>query len=593
MSEALSMEQARAQRLKRWQALLSGASVMEAGAVRPRRGGSGSVLFGVWLHAAARAGQGVELTELERSILAPLCGVLGEEEVLAIGNIYREQRAGGGSVTSVPQAVVSRSFEEGFGPEEYKAALAERLPQIANMPNVAVMDRAKLTSGEEVSTPEFTAAMAEHGYGVIGFTGKADENAGARMNGPFRARLEWRDFYCYRAVGDQGGGKDEIYWTAASNTTDYTHTTRTGKTDEVTEGNWYPITGDHVTGNKAFFDNRLDGCGSVLITLWEADQSSDEWYTALGKALSDAAASLELTGIYSGMIPGLDLYGHMVDALSFISAIWEAMRNEDDLVLSLGIAFGPEDLAAIYYNNRNHETSWTFDARGDGKGYFTLRVAYTGDEPPVPSGHRLYIELGWPGLAGTDFRLGIDAACNVPGSPELVWLFRGDQYVKYDTESHRIVYGPKSIGTGWPGLAGTGFDSKVDAACSVPGSTDEIFMFSGISYIRYNTSSQQVVKKGLLVAGWPALLLTTLAMGIEAACPFPGSTTDVLLFRYDRYVRYNLRDNKLVEGPAYPATRWPALADTPFNTPEAACAIPGSSTAIYLFKGAAFTRNTV
>ncbi|MFJ5801461.1 hypothetical protein [Streptomyces decoyicus] len=591
MSEASSTEQARAQRLERWRALLSGAGVKEAEGARLRRGGAESVLFGVWLHAAARVGQGLELTELERSILAPLCGVLGEEEVLAIGQLYLEQRAEGGSVAALSQAVVSRSLQEGFGPEEYKAALAERLPQIAELPNVAVVDRAKLAAGEDVDTPEFTAALAEYGYGVTAFTGKDDEKAGAQMNGPFRARLEWRRFFCDEAVGDQGGGRDEIYWTAASNATGYQHTTRTGQTGEVTEGKSYPISGDHRTGSLAFFDTRLDGCGSVLITLWEADQSNAEWYTALGKALNDAASSLALTGVYAGMVPGLDLYGHMVDALGFISQLWEAMRNKDDLVLSRGLAFGPEDLAAMYYTTR--EFRWKFDASDDGMGNFTLYVGYTGDEPPAPSGMRINISSGLHGLSGTDLRFGIDAACNDPGSPELVWMFRGSQYVKYDAANHRIVSGPTSIGAGWPGLAGTNFASKVDAACSVPGSTSDIFLFSKADYMRYNTVSKQVVKSGLVVRGWPALVLTVFALGIEAACPVPGSATDVLLFRYDRYVRYNMRDNKLVEGPAMTSDGWPALANTPFIVPQAACSIPGSSTAIYIFRDSDYTRNTV
>ncbi|MFI6150973.1 hypothetical protein [Streptomyces sp. NPDC051109] len=156
-----------------------------------------NLLTGVWLHAAARAEQGLELTEFEGSLLAPMQGVLGGEEVGAVGRVYREERAGDWLAALLPQAVTSRSLSQGISLEEYKAALTELLPKIAAMPNMAVVDRARLAAGESVDSPEFTAALARHGYGVTGFTGPGEDEAavGARENTtPVAARLEWDNF---------------------------------------------------------------------------------------------------------------------------------------------------------------------------------------------------------------------------------------------------------------------------------------------------------------------------------------------------------------------------------------------------------------
>lgn len=586
MSEATG-EAGRTQRVERWRAWLSGADTKGTAEEGQVRGGSTNLLLGVWLHAAARAEQGLELTEWERMLLSPWQKVLGEE-VGEVGRVYRELRDGG-SVAVLPQAVTSRSLKDGFGVEQYKEALVELLPQILEAPNIAVVDRARLATGEDLATPEYTQALAEYGFGVIGCTDRTDTQAGVR-SGPFRARLEWAGFYCNKAVGDQGGGRDEIYWTAACNATDYQHTTRTKETEEVVERTErYPIHGDHATGSMVFFDTTLNGCGSAVIQLWEADQSNAEWYDALGDWLQQVVHSLKSSADFSSFIPGLDLYGHMYEGMALLAQLWEKMRNKDDLVLQQAFVFGPEDMAALYYGWKR-EATWKFDATSKGMGKFQLKVGYTGEEPPVPSGTRITIHSGWPGLSSTDFWSGIDAACNEPGSPNHVWLFRGEQCLRYDLGSKRITSGPTSISSGLPGLAGTTFTTKIDAACSVPGSTSDVFLFHRASYLRYNLHSHQIVKGPALVGSWPGLAFTLIGLGVEAACPVPGHSTDVLLFRYDKYVRYNTQAKRIVEGPTYPSASWPVLEGTLFNVPSAACAVPGSNTSFYLFERDVYTR---
>jgi hypothetical protein len=74
----------------------------EAKAQRLYKQGPVNLMTGVLLHAAARADQGLELTELERSALSPLERVLGTEFLRSLGRIYHQQLSGGRSAEIVP-----------------------------------------------------------------------------------------------------------------------------------------------------------------------------------------------------------------------------------------------------------------------------------------------------------------------------------------------------------------------------------------------------------------------------------------------------------------------------------------------------------
>ncbi|MEU2795466.1 hemopexin repeat-containing protein [Streptomyces sp. NPDC007117] len=588
--DAQRSPEARALRLERWRALLSGTNVTADGprVDRAVRSGPVNLLMGVWLHATARLEQEAELTGLERSLLEPLCRVLGEEEVRAVGALYREQRETR-SVTVVPQSVAFRSLAEGYEPEDFRSALVELLPLIGAMPNLAVVDPAVLAQGRSVDDERSTAALGEYGYGVTGFTGEAPgqtEHSGPpRAGTSFRARLEWDSFYCKKAVGDQWGGRDEIYWTAACNAAGYGHTTRTAETGAVTEEETYPIHGDHATGSKAFFDTTLNGCGTAVITLWEADQSHAEWYEALGEALQDVVDSLKYHDLFLSLIPSTELFGYLYTGVSMLATIWESLRNKDDLVLTRGIAFGPAALGMMH--QYGGVASWTFDATADGMGHFTLYTRYTGEEPVVPPGSSTLISSGWPGLAGTAFTSDLDAACNVPGSSNHLYLFKGNEYLRYDAPAEEVVAGPKSIAGSWPGLADTAFTSGIDAACQVPGSSTDVYLFRGTWYVRYNVSTEKIVTgPSLTMFGWPGVSF----IGTDAASAVPDHPKDVYLFRGDQYVRYNAVDNKIVNGPWSISAGWPSVEGTAFSYAlSAACSAPGHE-AVYLFKGDRYLR---
>ncbi|MFE0351250.1 hypothetical protein [Streptomyces griseoluteus] len=114
------------ERLDRWRRMLAGAPAVASRRRQRLQNPETNVATGVWPHTAARAETGRELSEGEQSFLAPLAGVLGQGEVWAVGQAYREQRDAG-TVALVPQTVVRRDLDEPFTPEEVAEYLAEQL----------------------------------------------------------------------------------------------------------------------------------------------------------------------------------------------------------------------------------------------------------------------------------------------------------------------------------------------------------------------------------------------------------------------------------------------------------------------------------
>ncbi|MFI9155695.1 hemopexin repeat-containing protein [Streptomyces sp. NPDC053367] len=559
---------------------------------------------GLWLHTAARADLGLELTGWEKRLLAPLAQVLGEEELHAVGRLYREHREAG-TLAVVPRAVAARSFDEPFSPEEI-ARQVGRLGELAmSEPNVAWVNRNRVLAGEGVDSEEFMEAAAAAGYGLTAFNGAGFTSAEAGQAGgaetaaltPFRARLEWDGFYCHEAVGDQGGSRDEIYWTAGCNTVDYQHTTRTLETGSVTAGRHYSIDGG--SDGQAFFDASFAGSlGAMLITCWEADQSSAAWYTALGKALSDAVDTLKPADYITSFVPSPDLMGHMMLALDLVSSFWEEMRNKDDHVLTRGFAFSRDDLKALYYSPERR-MKLTFNASSEGMGHFSLWVKYTGAAPPgpPPEGSFKPISIHWSGLMGTTFTSDLDAACAVPGHDADVYLFKGDQFVRYSTSTEEMRYGGiRSIRNSWTGLPAY-FTSGLDAGCAVPGSRSDVYLFKGDHFVRYDLDDETLKYGGTrrISDSWSGLRGTSFTSGLDAACAVPGSRSDVYLFKGDHFVRYDLDDNSLKYGGIRRISdSWPRLADTEFaHSIQAACAVPGSRSDVYLFKGSRYVRYTV
>ncbi|WTW91872.1 hypothetical protein OG216_00040 [Streptomycetaceae bacterium NBC_01309] len=350
----------------------------------------GNLLMGVSLHAAARLSQNLAPTDLEAEQLEMLRATAqSEAEVVAIGKAFHNDRLAGVAMPLVPQVILSRTTAQGYTRADLQADAPGMIEEVTAKPNVVLLDREGYSVARAFDSKEFVAAMDGPRFGVAAFArphgdpgssaaGTRDAAGEGRAAPPsFRARLEAVDFYVEEAVGDQGGGKDEIYWCSAPTT------------DEATAEIWHSEEfGSVKTGQtREFGSNRVIVEGPMTyrvafdIQCWEADQSSSAWYDALHeqlKAFRDGIFSNP--GFQLGaMMPGLELVGWMADINNLGVYLMEHLRNGDDLSCHRGFVFDRYDLSMI---KEQGGVTWHFN----GDGHHVLRVRYTGEDIPFPVG---------------------------------------------------------------------------------------------------------------------------------------------------------------------------------------------------------------
>ncbi|MEV6841095.1 hemopexin repeat-containing protein [Streptomyces sp. NPDC051133] len=197
---------------------------------------------------------------------------------------------------------------------------------------------------------------------------------------------------------------------------------------------------------------------------------------------------------------------------------------------------------------------------------------------------------GWRGLKGTVFASGIDAVCGVPGSPTDLYLFKGDKYLRYRVGEEKITSGPKSLADGWSGLKNTAFAGGIDAASLSPDSTTDVYLFKGNQYLRYRTGEEKITSGPKSLAdGWSGLKNTAFATGVSAACSVPGEPTSLYLFKDDQHVLYRTDQEKITSGPKSLASAW-GIDGVFAKGVDDACRVPGGTSDLYFFKGDQYVR---
>ncbi|WP_323836836.1 fucose-binding lectin II [Photorhabdus africana] len=103
------------------------------------------------------------------------------------------------------------------------------------------------------------------------------------------------------------------------------------------------------------------------------------------------------------------------------------------------------------------------------------------------------INKNWPNLPA-DFQRHIDDVINLNG---YLYFFKGSQYLKFDIAKAQVSDGPKPIVEGWPGLKGTEFENGIDAATELmdikkTNLTDVVCFFKGGDCIDYTVSSHTI-----------------------------------------------------------------------------------------------------
>ncbi|MER0484599.1 hypothetical protein ABR737_40810 [Streptomyces sp. Edi2] len=412
------------------------------------QGSKGNVLFGAALHAADRLRAGKPATDLEQKVLGVLRAALSDAEIKQWGEVYREAVTKLGTLAVVPEVITSRSVNTGYSFADLKAGFAPVAAEHMARANAQVVDREALAAGGGFDSPAFRAGTRAAGFGVTVFNspeaptaltadGTEDtadtEAAAGELAAPptFRAKLELESFYVHRAVGDQGGGKDEIYW-CASSTSD--KTTGPGyKSQEfgaVKKGQTRTF-----TGNRTVFDGQVSNGMILSMYCWEADQSTSAWYDKLQTALNLLSKNLFDTwqwNLYTGALgPGLKLGIAMDVAIFFISVV-EHLRNDDDLSCEQVFVLDRFDLALLSHRGA---IDWHFD----GDGYHILKVKYSGDKVPFPSGKLEYVVYTGD-TPSTPITLDFDsmsppALCSYNGKLHALYVRPSDQAVMWTFQS--------------------------------------------------------------------------------------------------------------------------------------------------------------
>ncbi|MET8828123.1 hemopexin repeat-containing protein [Streptomyces sp. NPDC004610] len=178
------------------------------------------------------------------------------------------------------------------------------------------------------------------------------------------------------------------------------------------------------------------------------------------------------------------------------------------------------------------------------------------------------IASAWKGLARWGFAARIDAALVAPwqfGAPLMGWFFQDNCYVLYNIDKDEVAIGPRLIGDGWTGLAGTGFENGIDAILQHPNDHNTVWIFAGDQYVRYQLAEDKRISGPRPISGnWNGLNNTVFSQRIDAACLAPGTDDEAWLFHGDSYVRYSIPQDRIVSGPASINDYW-HLSDPGYN----------------------------
>ncbi|WP_435600572.1 hypothetical protein [Streptomyces sp. C10-9-1] len=395
-----------------------------------RQSREAGVLFGAQLHAAERLRQGAGPTDLEKLLLTQMRALMSDSEIRASGQEYRSALADMGTLDIVPSWVTAKPTSAGITIADYCAHLEVVGAEAVTLPHTSIADIDAVAAGEAVDSDEFTGAVGDFGFGATVYTSAPPESTTPPQDPPFTAKIDLEKFYVRRAVGDQWGGKDEIYWTvAASSGVAPGRPYISQEFGSVKEGDTHTF----ATDKRTVFNGSIEHGLVLNLAVWEADQSGDEWYTLLGNALQAFIDGLTGYNAFQQIVintsaPGP--VGFALDLASFFVAFWEYFRNNDDLSCERVIILDRRALFTMW-----HRKSSMWDFNGDGR--HELTVNYGGDRPQLPSGTLEYVQsypdqsswsspvsLGWKSATAAalcQFQDRLHVLYVQPDSQEVMW----------------------------------------------------------------------------------------------------------------------------------------------------------------------------
>ncbi|MFI0224285.1 hypothetical protein [Streptomyces lydicus] len=457
-----------------------------------------NVLIGAALHAADRLRQGKTATDLEQMALSVMRAALSDQEIRDWGRVYRESVDELGSLAVVPEVITSRPGTNGFSFDDLKADFAPVAAEHMARPNTMLVDREAVAAGRSIDTPEFIAGMREWGFGVTVFDGppaaaeQAAQGAGESDGqepaaSSFDVKLLLESFYVQRAVGDQGGGRDEIYWCSSSASDQQAGPAfMSEEFGAVKKGD----TRHFSTSNRTVFDGKSSKGVLLNILCWEADQSSSAWYDDLRKALNDLSRTIFNKWhwqLATGILPGTDIAGYMGELVGFGVFLMDHLRNKDDLSCERAIYVDQYDLAMLSYRE-------TIDWNFDGDGHHILKARYSGDPAPFPTGTLEYavhdglrwgtpISLRWESMAAPSL-------VSYKGALHVVYVRPGDKAVMWARRENGRWTRPVRL-NGWVSNLPLGLSVFRDKLyCTVIHTTDETPHWASYDGTRWTSIAQ-------------------------------------------------------------------------------------------------------
>jgi len=169
----------------------------------PRRDPAANVLIGVVLHAAARRGQGLELTGLEQRLTDQFAGLFGEDVLAAFGRVHLEPASRSAAASLFPAMITERSLTEGVSMWDMQDFLPTIEAEIAGLPGVRTVTAEELAAGALTGEED-----------VVLVTGAPVEDTEYEVEPGSEARVRFVRFGGDR--GRIGSGSGEIHWTSAA-----------------------------------------------------------------------------------------------------------------------------------------------------------------------------------------------------------------------------------------------------------------------------------------------------------------------------------------------------------------------------------------
>lgn len=170
---------------------------------------------------------------------------------------------------------------------------------------------------------------------------------------------------------------------------------------------------------------------------------------------------------------------------------------------------------------------------------------YDVEHDRVDADHPRPIADNFPGV----WTEGVDAIINSPWDKGMAYLFKGKEFIQYDTTADRKpeVSSPKPIAGNWPGIWPDGIDA------AIVWDDGKLYFFKGSEYIRFDIQSK-LADPGYpkpIAERWPGVWSSDIDTIFTMTWP-PQESGKVYFFKDGQYIRYDMISNQA--DPDHPKT---------------------------------------